>query len=600
MVGPRTGRPRCTAVLVAIASILTACAGTPESHSSTGIHAPEISSQDAVSINNLIDAAVSENGLKGLSFAIASENAPLMSGARGWASRKERRPFHPETPTMVASVTKLFTAVAVMQLVETGALELDAPITTYLPELEDRNLALPGLAEPQLRHLLFHHSGLQSDLFDEVSFRTDAPDDWSVRFRTLTDRADDISQAQDPGTVISYSNLSYSLLAIVIERVSMVPFHDYMRSEVLDPLGMADATLAPDSTLIGTMAFGIDGRSETAFIRTRDVAAGGLVTSAEELVHFGQMVLGRGLYKGSRVVGRHELEMMLAVQNGDSELDADQTIGYGFWLDDSGVVPAGTRVAHHGGDETPYHAFLLVLPDNDLTVVITTNSPFDSMRLAVLAEEIAVVLMDTDASESTADHRQQGELPNGIPVDGLYTLPFGYAHIERLSDTRARMRTGLFTARLDRQQEGDWHARYLLFGFIPIRIADIADMSFRFGEFDGMPMGWMYIQGVNVGPMAPVMPTTFDDLWRGRVGKYEVVDADSNTEYKTIVATWDTTHETLLVGPSIGFGFEMTYPTAPLSDDLVRVQGYGRNLGETIEWLDENTLKFSGSVYSRT
>ena len=235
-----------TFALLSSSLLIASCAGVFKKEAPvTAQISPELAPIQETLRQN-IQTFVDDHGVEGLSVVMVNDEDVLITSNHGWASRTDERPYLDTTPTLVASVSKLFTAMAIMQLVEQDRLDLDAAIIQYLPELNARKKPEAGYAEPTLRSLLTHHSGLQSDLFDDIAFPENWPSDWSTHYRSLLTRAEELQQAHPPQTILSYSNIAFSLLAIAVERASGVSFHDYMENELFEPMGLTSANVCTD------------------------------------------------------------------------------------------------------------------------------------------------------------------------------------------------------------------------------------------------------------------------------------------------------------------------------------------------------------------
>jgi hypothetical protein len=279
-------------------------------------------------------------------------------------------------------------------------------------------------------------------------------------------------------------------------------------------------------------------------------------------------------------------------------LDGDFEIGLGFWLIKTGALPASVKVASHGGDLSPYHGFLLVLPEHNLTVSVLVNSPSGSMTLGELAERVSALILD-DLGRLPIDPPAQ---PSGDyfaeKANGLYVMPFGYVDLTLKKDKNYSAKTPLVNFSALYQEPNHWLLQYKLFGLIPLSMPGFENMTVRFGEVDDEPVAWLYASNMNLGMMTrPEFPDV-DDYWLDRVGTYKAVDND-NAMFSKIKVKWHKQHQILLAGPSLGPGIGMLIPSKPLDDQRLVLQGYGRNLGEVIEWVDEDTLRYSGISYRR-
>jgi CubicO group peptidase (beta-lactamase class C family) len=221
----------------------------------------------------------------------------------------------PETIFDLASVTKLFTAVAVMQLVERGAIDLDAPVQRYLPEFSGQLKS-----KVTVRHLLTHTSGLPP-----------GPAGPRPLFRAGNTREERLIHALktpmkgDPGGSVVYSDVNFIALGAMIERVSGQTQDEFLKAHLLGPLGMNDTGYRPDKSLLprtaATSLVPITGKLRPGLVHgvvhdddawSLDGIAGhaGLFSTADDLARFSQMIVDGGTYGGVTILKPETLNQM--------------------------------------------------------------------------------------------------------------------------------------------------------------------------------------------------------------------------------------------------------------------------------------------------
>lgn len=546
-----------------------------------------------------IARAAEENNWRGVSISAASADGLLFEHAQGWASKAENRPMTPTTASMVGSVSKLFTVAAVMTLVEDGRIDLDAPITDYIPELATIQRTRIDLRTPKVRHLLYHHAGYQSDLLHQFILGNEPPDNWARLFAELPARTADYYQVQQPDTAMAYSNLTFSLLGVLVERTSGMSFDEYTQQALFAPMNMSSAGFVPTAEQINAMAYGLSGGDETPYVYIRDLPAGSMIASTRDLTHFGRTLLRQGRWQDRTILEAATIRTMLTRQNTRSPLDGDFRIGYGFWLDGTGVLPGSVRIAQHGGDLAPYHGFFLTLPDHDLTLSVLVNSPSSSMVLGALGEELArAILAARDMLPTDAPVTITGLAP-ADDANGVYAMPFGYVDLTYNAESNNyRIESSLVTLKGVDTGNNSWRLEYRLLGLFDLTPKAMQDMRVRFGRVNDAPIAWLYSGGINLGMLTPASPVDPTENWMDRTGTYKIVN-DDQAMFKRLRLSWDDENGMLLAGPYIGFGLGMLIPATPLDRNRLQLQGYGRNLGEVMEWVDDDTIRFSGLEYRR-
>lgn len=292
------------------------------------------------------------------------------AGASGSANLADDTPMPPEGAFRIGSITKMFTATVIMQLVEDGVLTLDDPLALWLPEVAEQ---LPYGDQITLRHLLTHTSGLfnvvehesyYADIFTEIVV------DEATGNVTLDcverDPHDTLAryvygkEAQfEPGTQWRYSNTNYTLLGMVIEAAAQMPLAEAYRTHIYKPLGMTSTFLdcyeAPVIDVVhGYTASGDTMTDVTELHESVGWSAGGLVSTAPDLIAF-----ARGLFSGALFDNPETLEAMTTPTPGSS---------YGL-----GISLQGAYMGH-AGMIAGFRSVLHYAPEFDTVVVMLYNN----------------------------------------------------------------------------------------------------------------------------------------------------------------------------------------------------------------------------------
>lgn len=243
-------------------------------------------------LSQLIQAAVEEAGITGLSVALVDDQKMVWSEGFGYADKENGIEATPETVYMVASISKLFTAAAIMQLADQGKIDIDQPVQTYVPAFSI-NSRFPEAGPITPRTLMIHHSGMPSDLTNGmVAFGDDQDALTRSELHNLVDEIKQAHATNPPNTAFSYSNLGYSLLGHAVEQVTGQEFIDYMDEAILGPLGMDSSsfTLRPDMKPRLSKEY-LNGEAQESYW-SRDIPAATLRTTVEDLSRFMMMVFG--------------------------------------------------------------------------------------------------------------------------------------------------------------------------------------------------------------------------------------------------------------------------------------------------------------------
>ena len=345
-------------------------------------------------LSQLLQSVVDESGITGLSVALVDDQEMVWAEGFGFSDKENGVKATPQTVYGVASVSKLFTATAIMQLAENGKLDIDQPLQTYIPEFSI-NSRFTGSAPITLRNVMTHHSGVPSNWLNGMATTGDneAPLVESA-FDELVQQLDTSYVATPPNTAFSYSNLGYSLLGHAVTQSSGQNFIEYVDEAILRPLGMnpSSFTITPEIEQLRSKEY--RNGEEVTHVWFRDVSAGSLSTNVQDLSRFMMMVFGEGEVGGERILKAETLAEMLTPQNSDVPLDLDVQWGLGWWLIPGGLEYAGKNAWHSGG-EGMWNSLLYTLPDHKLGVVVLTNSdegagPEFQIAATVLEQALAV------------------------------------------------------------------------------------------------------------------------------------------------------------------------------------------------------------------
>jgi CubicO group peptidase (beta-lactamase class C family) len=361
----------------------------------------------------------------------------------GVADVESGTPITDDTAFRIGSVTKLFTAVAVMQLSERGLLDLDAPASDYLRAYQ-LHPADPRFRPVTLRHLLTHTSGIPDvrHPFDLLHFSwgpfEGRPPLQSVplgeSLPTLAEyyRAG-LRVVVEPGTAFAYSNHGFATLGQIVEDVSRSPLDRYLREHVFDPLGMDTSDLRRSPRVVGRLATGYAfRRSGPEPVPDRDwigAGGGGIYATTADVARFVAFLLDPAAVGRATVLHPAALATMLQPHwLTDERVTA---MGLAFFLSTVG----GHRLAGHEGILPGFNSHLLIAPDDDLGIIAFTNG--SSGAMSWLPAEVTGLLLDLLGVPEPRARSDVAAHPELWPdLCGRYRLP------PRISDMRGRMAMG--------------------------------------------------------------------------------------------------------------------------------------------------------------
>jgi CubicO group peptidase (beta-lactamase class C family) len=356
-----------------------------------------------------------EHRIPGLAYAIVGRDRVAQQTT--WGVDGDGAAVTAQTPFLIGSVSKPFTALAVMRLVEAGRLGIDDPVRRHLPwfRLADADAA----DRITVRHLLTHTSGLS-----QWASRTDRFDNSADGLaRSVRDLAT-VRPVGPPGAAHLYSDANYMVLGALVEAVTGKPFGTVLRGEVLDPLGMRrSAVTEAEAAGVGLPAghrywFGRPRPFDSPY-DTSGVPYGYVAASLEDLTHFVMAQLDGGRYAGTQVLSADGITRMHAGQ-------ADTGSGgrYGLGWRDTGPDGTDNRIVWHAGATPGYFAHLVLAPDSGLGVIVLVNSYSLAMDgpLAAMAFNIARLARGAAPTPSAADPMLSGALYGLLAVAGLLAI----------------------------------------------------------------------------------------------------------------------------------------------------------------------------------
>jgi len=356
---------------LALLGIAGACASPdPDSHIGSSPHAAKIDS--------LVSAFHDADRFNG-SVLVAENGTVIYERGVGWANIEWEIPNDPDTKHRIGSVTKQFTSALVLQLVEEGEIELDAPISAYLP----------GYPEPQgskvtVHHLLNHTSGIPSytglpEFGDEMMRESYTPDE-------LIEVVWDLPLEFEPGSEWAYNNSGYFILGRIIENVTGEEYDDVLEERLLAPLGLEDTGYDHYDDIQPREAAGYEntltGYVHASYLDTSLPYAAGMMYSTV-----------RDLYRWDRALydGPTPFERMETKERWYTPGLADYAYGWSVRDERIGEEGPTVRVIEHGGGINGFSTAFVRYPDQQNMVAVIDNTQGDADGLAA---QIARVLYD--------------------------------------------------------------------------------------------------------------------------------------------------------------------------------------------------------------
>jgi CubicO group peptidase (beta-lactamase class C family) len=317
--------------------------------------------------------------IPGISLAVVRDGRIVKAKGYGLANIEANSAATPKTVYEIGSLTKQFTAAAVMMLVEEGKISLDDKITKYFPD------APPAWNQITVRHLLSHTSGIQNHVAVPGylnRFKT------NLLFETTPTREEIVKEffklpsEFEPGETWAYDNTGYYLLGVIIEKASGKPYYQFLDERVFKPLGM-NATRNTDARpIVPNRASGYEWAGDKyenrpVLLPTIAFSAGTIISTVEDLAKWDAALDGEKLLKKST------LEQMWTPAKTNDEATASFDYGFGWFIDNY----HGHRIVQHAGGTPGFSSVIYRFTSDKLTVIILSNH--SDRFLDQLAIEIA-------------------------------------------------------------------------------------------------------------------------------------------------------------------------------------------------------------------
>ncbi|KOY17930.1 serine hydrolase domain-containing protein [Paenibacillus xylanivorans] len=400
----------CTAVLVV----------TPMTHAMAESNK---GSTIEVQANKMATEMVQKYGVTGLQYAIMDEGKIILSDSVGFHDKASQTPVDKDTMFGIGSVSKMVVTAATMMLVDSGKVDLDQPLTSYIKDFEMADARYTKITP---RMLMNHSSGLygthygNSMLFDDTDTRNH--DELLLKLKSEQLKS-------NPGAYSVYCNDGFQLLEILVERVSGLSYSEFIAKFISDPLELEGTKTPLDS-------FDRKQLSETYWptIETKlpvenanIIGAGGIYSTAEELSRFAEMLIGNRpdiLSKSAaKSMQNHEYRQGIWVP------EERNNFNYGLGWDAVALAPFsdyGITALSKGGDTMLYHASLITIPEHDISMAVLSsggssiyNQMFASKVLLEVLEDQGII--DEIEPDQTFSPPVQVKMPTDLTAySGLY------------------------------------------------------------------------------------------------------------------------------------------------------------------------------------
>jgi CubicO group peptidase (beta-lactamase class C family) len=339
------------------------------------------------------------------------ENGQERSAGLGVTNVEHPLPVSDDTLFQIGSITKTFTALAAMQLVDEGKLALDQPVRQVLPGLK---LADASVAKNvTLHHLLNHTSGWFGDYFNDFGQGDDALEKMTASLKTLP-------QITPLGKHFSYCNSGFYLVGRMIEAAAGKPYETVIAERIFEPLGLKDAFFFAEDVITRDFAVGHErGEKSAKIARPWSIgrakhSAGGIVTNVKEIMRYARFWMGEGAVSDDkRLLKPETMRLMLTPQ---VKSNPKGSTGLSWGIRDI----AGTRIINHNGGTNGQITRLMIIPGLKFAYAIFTNSETGGLLVQDIDQWILKEYLDYSDALPKAQRLSEKKLSE---YTGMYSLP---------------------------------------------------------------------------------------------------------------------------------------------------------------------------------
>ena len=382
----------------------------------------------------IADTIVSDYGSVSVQYAIIDKGSIILSGSSGVYDKIENRSVTKDDMYGIGSTSKMFATAATMMLADKGLLDIDTPLTVYIPEFR---MADERYKEITPRMLMNHSSGIYGSSFSN-SFLFDDPD--KTAHDTLLARLASQGLKADPGEMCDYCNDGFSLLEILVERLSGISYTEFIAKNFSQPLGLTHTKTPQDdfdrAQLVKVYLPIFDGVLPNDTVNV--LGTGGLYSTAEDLCRFAEVLMGNRpeiLSEKSALLMQNE-----EYKNGLwPEDNAENQFGYGLGWDTVHSFPFGDygiQAVVKGGDTQMFHSSLVTIPKRDMAMAVISSGGASAINYAFAATILQELLLEKGFIAQISPLRNfetpvQEEMPKELSAySGLYANPSSQLSIE--------------------------------------------------------------------------------------------------------------------------------------------------------------------------
>lgn len=333
-------------------------------------------------ISNFVNEVIQSHHLVGVAVGVVRESHPYLEAGFGVRSLESRDAVTPDSLFHLASISKLFVATAVMQLVEQGKIALEDPLEKHLPYLKIKN---PFGRHLTIQHMLSHTSG-----FPDISdYHWDAPEEDDEALERYV-RSLDGELLFNPGERFFYSNMAYEVLGYLVAKISKKPFEEYVKANILVRLDMSSSThfrknVPPDLAVVPHVIDLTTHVSDIYPYNRAHAPSSTLHSNVREMNRWATANINRGILSAITILHPSTYDEMWKPHSAVGKPDRPgKSAGLGWFIDRR----QGYKIVYHSGHDVGFSTFFLLVPERSIGITVLCNTA------PAPAEEIAFGILD--------------------------------------------------------------------------------------------------------------------------------------------------------------------------------------------------------------
>lgn len=310
----------------------------------------------------LIVKKMESDKIVGVSVALIVGDSLIWEKGFGFADLENQIPMTKNTVVNIGSITKPVTALCAMQLQDKGLLDINQPVTKYLPQFHPKT-RFGDINQIKVKDLIIHSSGIQSDIWKNSDLN-------SGKYTDVVDFINETQLLYPPGALGFYSNSGYNILGHVLKEVSGIDYKNYVHENIFKVLGMKNSGFWVDSLKNKTKIYD-NGRNEVKEYPLRDIASGGIYCDVHDFALLAKGIINSYNDNIPTILKSKTMQEVFTVQNNDAGYVIGRNkrgLGWYMFTNDT------TIAANHTGSAGYAYAHIMVLPQDKSALVIFTNS----------------------------------------------------------------------------------------------------------------------------------------------------------------------------------------------------------------------------------